>query len=453
MRSALIHGALLAIMLVYGYRTWTRDKTAKVDLGSVVLWSKSPSDVVSIEYKTETKIITILTKTEGKDTYLWGNEVTITKPPKPAGSAAPAPTSDKDARKTREFPVGEAAEKLVAGWADARALRDLGKIDDKKKADYKLVDPKATLTVTFKDGAHSLLIGDNVFSTGDYAFDAQTGTAYVVSHDLIKDLVGGQGPLQLADPRGFELAQIDSVTIEAGGKSKTFARVMTETPEGKQVKAWGDPDTKKGNQIAGNFIDNTNNLRPTEYLSDVKVSDGTLVAKLIYKGEHGHSPGTLSLYRWVKPGELAPGQELDPANPPPGSVEYFIMTEKTRVPGLVVKATGERAAQDLELVLSDKPPPEPAGSGAGSAGSGAKSSITPHGNPFGKGPLPPTGTGSANAGSASAGSAASTTPPKPPTTPPTKNAGSAGSAAHPPTPPAPPKTAAGSGAPAPAPAP
>ena len=28
MRGALIHGVLLAVMLIYGYRTWTRDKTA-----------------------------------------------------------------------------------------------------------------------------------------------------------------------------------------------------------------------------------------------------------------------------------------------------------------------------------------------------------------------------------------------------------------------------------------
>ena len=37
MRGALIHGVLLAVMLVYSYRTWTRDKTIRPDLGSVVI--------------------------------------------------------------------------------------------------------------------------------------------------------------------------------------------------------------------------------------------------------------------------------------------------------------------------------------------------------------------------------------------------------------------------------
>ena len=53
MKSALIHGVLLAVMLVYGYRTWTRDKTVQTNLGSVVLWDKTEADLVSIEYSTD----------------------------------------------------------------------------------------------------------------------------------------------------------------------------------------------------------------------------------------------------------------------------------------------------------------------------------------------------------------------------------------------------------------
>ena len=34
---------------------------------------------------------------------------------------------------------------------------------------------------------------------------------------------------------------------------------------------------------------------------------------------------------------LPEGQELDPANPPKGETEYYILTERTRVPALVLK--------------------------------------------------------------------------------------------------------------------
>src|SRR5262249_29228040 len=90
MRGALIHGVLLAVMLVYGYRTWTRDKSAEPTTGNVVLWEKTEGDLVSIEYKAKKKIVKIERKPEG---YWWGADTTIEMKPKPgagsnAGSAA-----------------------------------------------------------------------------------------------------------------------------------------------------------------------------------------------------------------------------------------------------------------------------------------------------------------------------------------------------------------------------
>ena len=80
MRGALIHGVLLAVMLVYGYRTWTRDKTVEPTAGSVTLWDKPESDLVSIEYKAPKKIVKLERKPEG---YWWGSETTIEMKPKP----------------------------------------------------------------------------------------------------------------------------------------------------------------------------------------------------------------------------------------------------------------------------------------------------------------------------------------------------------------------------------
>ncbi|MBA2543949.1 MAG: hypothetical protein H0V17_30180, partial [Deltaproteobacteria bacterium] len=83
MRSALIHGVLLAVMLVFGYRTWTRDKSVKPDLGSVVLWNKTEAELASIEFKKENKTVRVERKTDGKDSYWWGTETSVTKQPKP----------------------------------------------------------------------------------------------------------------------------------------------------------------------------------------------------------------------------------------------------------------------------------------------------------------------------------------------------------------------------------
>ena len=58
MRGALIHGFLLAVMLVYGYRTWTRDKTVEPTQGDVVLWERgrgTPRKVIELPALEETE--------------------------------------------------------------------------------------------------------------------------------------------------------------------------------------------------------------------------------------------------------------------------------------------------------------------------------------------------------------------------------------------------------------
>jgi VCBS repeat-containing protein len=270
----------------------------------------------------------------------------------------------------------------------ARALRDLGKPNDAAKKDYKLDDKPtnivtmkdgkkvstSTITVRFKDGSsRTFNVGGSVYGGSDkYVMDPSSGKAYVFSKDLLSGLEIGESSLHLLDPRGFDANKIASVTIDASGKSKTVERMTTKggADGNQEVKTWGDPATKKADQTAANFVDNANNLRPTEYASNLEIKDLTPVLKLTYKDDRGALLGTLQLFRREKPGTLPEGQELDPANPPKSETEYYIVTEKTRVPALVRKDTAQRSEQDIETVFSGKQP-EP------------KSAVDPHGNPFG----------------------------------------------------------------------
>ena len=410
MRGPLIHGVLLAVMLVYGYRTWTRDKTSEPSAGNVVLWDKSEADLVSIEYKAPKKILKIERKPGGQagESYWWGSDTTIEMKPKakPAsgsgsgsgsgagagsgsgsGSAAtppppPPPEEEEVSRKTHEFPLGDPGDKLIKDYSAARALRDLGVPSVEQKKDFKLIDAKTTLTLTFKDGAKTFLVGGPVYGGSDrYVADQASGHAYVLAKDLIAGLDTGETALHLTDPRGFDAAKMDAVTIEAGGKQKTVVRFDAEQ-DGTKRKTWADAETKTPNTLAANFVDGVNNLRPTEYATTLKASDMTPVLRLTYKNDKGATLGTLQLLRYEKPGQLAPEQELDPANPPKGETEYYILTEKTRVPGLVRKDTAQRTEGDIENLFSGKT--EPTGSGSGSGKS--PGSIDPHGNPLGSHP-------------------------------------------------------------------
>lgn len=472
MRGALIHGVLLAVMLIYGYRTWTRDKTVKPDRGAIVLWNKAEAEIASIEYKTDKKTVLLEQRKDAAGAYWWGVDTTIDKRPKPpekkpepapanagsgsaavaaagsgsgagSGSAAtpPPPVAMEEVKKSTEYPVGEGGKKVLDGYFDARALRDLGVPNDKAKKDYKLDAATTTLTVAFRDNTkRTFLVGGSVFNTSGgssdrYVMEKESGKAYVFAQLMLGSLEVGQSSLHLQDPRGFDPTKIAEVVIAGPGfPPKAIARVTAASTEGGQgqVKTWGDAATKKPNTTLANFVDNASGLRPTEYKAQLKIESLTPVSSLTYKDDRGGKLGTLSLYKLEKAGELTEGQVFDPQSPPRGETEYYIVTEKTRVPGLVRKDAGQRVEQDMPMVFSANPPAEVK---------------KPTENPFANTPLPPREKtpplppGSATLSPGSAAPAGGSAAPKPP------GAGSAAPAAGSAAP------AAGSAAPAPAPAP
>jgi hypothetical protein len=397
MKSALIHGALLALMLVYGYRTWTTERVPEPTAGTIVLWDKKEADLTAMEYKSETPNLTRTVRVErrpdaaGGPAYLWGNEISVSKrpkavqpPPPPvppvapgSGSAAPAPTPPpppemEEVTTKQQFPVGESADKLAKAVSAARALRDLGPVTDANKKDYKLDESKATLTLTFGSDVKTFAIGGSVYGGTDrYAMDNATKRGYVLSKDLISALDSGAGSLRLADPRGFDANKLNAVTITAPAKTGSAATVAEQTRiaekittkvEGTSAKTWGDPKTGKADGTLANFIDNAGSLRPTEYQPDTKISDLTLVVSFAYRDEKAAALGTMALYKRTRAADPVPAPTAplaDPTKPAPGApvagttvTEYFIVTPKTRVPGLVSTPMAEKTETDLATILT-----------------------------------------------------------------------------------------------------
>ncbi len=87
MKTAIIHGALLLVMMLYGYRTWTRDKSVTPEVGSVSLWDNSSEELSFIEYKTENRVVRLEKRNDTTGAYWWGLETSITERPKPMPSA------------------------------------------------------------------------------------------------------------------------------------------------------------------------------------------------------------------------------------------------------------------------------------------------------------------------------------------------------------------------------
>lgn len=380
MKGVIVHGALLAIMLVYGYVTWTTEKPKKALTGEVVMWNRAESDLKAVEFATKDHTLRIERRGEGAGAYWWGIDTRTSKklkpqePPPPAQPGEPPPPPPEpeyvEETVTREFPVGEPGEKLVKDLAAMRAIKALGVVKEEAKKDYELVDTTKTIAIVFGDGAKTLVLGGRVQGGSDrYALDVDTSKGFVLAGSLVTPLEGGEGSLRPSDLRAFDPKAAMQVEIAAGDKKKTVYRIKAKQtaaegadphvpkPKDELVETWGEGQT--ADTAAANFIDKIEKLRPTSY--EAKVDPKTLasIVTLTYKDGGGKVLGTMQVLKHEKPGEApppppppAPGE---PAPPPPAApapvVEYYLLTERTRVPAVLPKVAAERIAPDIETVF------------------------------------------------------------------------------------------------------
>lgn len=387
MKGVIGHGVLLAVMLVYGYVTWTKEKPTKAVAGEVVMWNKAEQQLQAIEFATTDHTLRLERRGEGAGAYWWGIDKRTTKklkpkappPPPPAVDPAnpdagvpppPPPEPDEYVTEevTREFPVGEPGEKLVKDVARMRAIRSLGPIKEEARKDYELVDTTKTITVIFADGAKTLVLGGRVHGGSDrYVLDVDTSKGFVLTGTMVTPLEGGEGSLRPSDLRAFNAKDAMQVEIAAGGKTKVVHRIKVKQaaddtpdphgapPRGEQeIETWGEGTT--ADTTAANFIDKVEKLKPSSF--DAKLDAKTLgeVVTLTYRDAHGKVLGTVAVRKQEKPGEAPPPPPVaDPAAPPPPPpalvVEYYLVTERTRVPALLPKVAAERIVPDIATLF------------------------------------------------------------------------------------------------------
>jgi hypothetical protein len=370
-------------MLVYGYTTWTREDTMEPTTGTVVVWNRAIGEIQAIQFQSPRKSVKIERRGEGASAYWWGVEARTDKrakaKPNPAivppdagvaappaagadggvpgdaGAAAPPqppPVEEEIITTVSEFPIGPAGEDLIKSVASMRAVRALNGLTEDQKKEYGLEIGDTSFAVVFKNGTKTFIIGNKVSGGKErYALDPDSNIGYVVSGSFIEPMES-VSQLKPTDPKGFDPAELATVEIKAGGKTRTAERVTKSDEKGAQTKTWADATTKKADQTMANFIDNVDRLRPSQFEPALKVADLKPVVELTYKDGRGRKLATLSLYKREKPGELPAGEPVDPTKPPPTLTEFFVVTEKTRVPGQVPKSASERIEQDIATLLT-----------------------------------------------------------------------------------------------------
>lgn len=361
--GAIVHGVLLVAMLLFAYQTWTRDTTPKQTTGTVVLWNEKLGDLEAIVYTTPERS----TRLEKRPGYFWALDSKHTKkakprpePAEPLDPDAPPPEPDfETVTTTREYPVGEDLEKKLPAFASMRAVRDLGKLTEDQQADYKIIDrenpdrPRPTLAVVFAGRTRTFILGDKVLGGADrYALDVDRGHGYVLAGTLLTELEGGEHSIRpkRVIPLGDDVAQI---RIDAGERSKTVSRITVPDDGGKQIKTWGDPGTKQADQTTANFLTKIETtLTPQQYEPTLDPATLTPLLTVTYQGGKGATLGTLTLYKREKTEEPPPAPEGAEPPPPPAPVtEYFVVTERTRVPALVNRAAGDQVEQNIATIF------------------------------------------------------------------------------------------------------
>ncbi len=386
MKGAIIHGVLLVLMLGFAYQTWTRDTSVKPSTGSVVLWNEKVGDIESIVLETPDRTARIERRGDGAASYFWGTDIKVTKKAKPKakpqadagvaaatdGGVAPvaavtadggvAPAADagvpeieyETSSTTREFPVGEVSLTLLPGWSSMRAIESLGVISDDDKAAYKLDEADKTLTVVYKSGTRSFILGGKAFGgKSRYVLEVETGKGYILDGSLIAPLEEGESGLRPKQiiPVSDNVASIE---ISAGDKTKKVSRITVVDEAGKSVKTWGDLATKKADQTAANFLTKIEtSFKPTKFEPALDVKTLTELVTVTYRDAKGATLSTLHLYKREAPPEAPPPNDAAPVPPvPPGpTTEYFVVTDATRVPAVVAKTAGDQVEQNVATVF------------------------------------------------------------------------------------------------------
>lgn len=324
-RGMFVHVGALVVASIFAAAMWTKSKEPKaLATGDVTVWSASPDAIDSVRYETKAKKVSLVAKKDATGRYFVGEVEKEAAPAADAGGESAKPEAST-------FVSVGAAQKIAEAFAPFKALRALGKIGDDQAGDFGLKEPEGTLTIVVGGAEHKLLVGATTPGGGDrYVRDAATNDAYAIKGDAVRDLDSAELRLPEKDLHEWKDADVGWVKIEAGDKSRNVVR---GGPEGKRF--WADASSPETNdETLGNWMSKLERLRPTDYAKDA--NGKTSVVRVEYAAPNKRPIGFVEILK-------APGTN--------GKNDYFVVTERTRLPAKVTTSTGEQVEQDVGSIV------------------------------------------------------------------------------------------------------
>jgi hypothetical protein len=333
-RGLLPHVVLLAVAASASVFVWTRDKKPVVSAGDVTVWNVRAAEVERIAIETKIRKVSLEAHKDGQGRWFLGTSETQS-PHVPDGAPA--------APKVVTFIAVAQADKVAEGLAPLKALREVGRVGDDRASEFGLKDAEGSLSIGIAGNVRRLTLGGRTPGGADrYVRDDGSGRVYVVKGDVTRDLESGESTLTERDLHGFKDADLESMRVQARGKSRT---VLRRGPESKRI--WADPaEPDKADETASNWVAKIDRLRPTEYLAPQPTAP-EIVVRIEYaaKGVQG---------AFLEVAKLPPSPPPAPppgATPPPEKPEFAVRTEHTRQWAKVYGPAAEQVEQDLASVL------------------------------------------------------------------------------------------------------
>jgi hypothetical protein len=334
MKRALVHGALLVLMLIVAFVTWTGEDRPEADSALTRVWDYDPEDVARVTYRSSTRSIELERRGSGRESYLWGvqqDSAGAVSRDTVAAGGAPIP-------QTSEYPVGDEGETIVADLAQLRVIRDLGAATAQKRAAYGFSDSTAVLTVRLRNRTERALALGKIVLGGSsiYVQDLRANRIYVVPVGLLRPFEMGGDMLRLTKLQSFEPEDVATVRVRAD----TAERTMRRRPQGVQpMPLWTPPDNDRADEAFGNFMAQIDQLWAARYVTNVVADTLQNILRVDYFAGDGDPLGFLELFRTRT---LA-----DTTGPP----VYLLRTGRTVVFGEVYGPLGERVEQDIATVM------------------------------------------------------------------------------------------------------
>lgn len=280
MKGLAVHAVLALAGLLFAYQTWTRPAVVEEQpqpYEAVELLACKPEQLERLEVDFATHSVLLVPEKGPSGTRYWfTSSPPASKLKELAEQSADAGAPDKDpASKTVRkveatepvtFLGNDLVPELLTAIMPLRPLRDLGKIDASRDAEFGFDKAGTTFKASCGGQSITLTLAGRTYGKNDsYARDTKTGKTYLLFGRPFIDLQTAQSKLMQSGLHTFALADVDEAVIKAGDQTRTL---MQRDRAIKGQAQWVDaakPDQR--NEAFGNWFERVGKLRVRKYLA------------------------------------------------------------------------------------------------------------------------------------------------------------------------------------------